>query len=124
MKQFGFLIVLLAILSACLNAESPHMQSVSSKTAKPGDVLDVSGVALDSANVEEVFLTDHKFDMKVKVLEQSEKKLKIRVPPFAKAGRVQFMILTGGESPKLLEQPIFLVIEEENTEISAVKQNQ
>lgn len=101
--------------------EAPQMNTISPRIAKPGDVLDITGVGLDPSQVDEVYLTDHKFDMKVKVLEQHAKMIKLRVPPFAKAGRMQLLVLTAGEEPKLLEQPLYVLIEEQKTEIGQVK---
>jgi len=100
--------------------EAPHMNAVSPKVAKPGDTLEVTGVGLDESKIEEVYLTDHKFDMRVKVLEQKDKLIKLRVPPFAKAGRMQLLVLTKGDDPKLLEQPVYVLIEEPKTEIGQV----
>ena len=68
------------------------------KIAKPGMVA-ISGVALGKNKIEEVFLTDHLFDMK------------IRIPPFAKAGRQQLLLLTTGEDQAYLEQPVYVLVE-------------
>src|SRR5271170_1344196 len=97
--------------------DSPQMNSLSAKTAKPGDVVDISGLGLGNKAVDEVYLTDHKFDMKVKLLEQDDKVIKFRVPPFAKPGRVQLLMLTKGDDPKLLEEPLYIMIEEATTEV-------
>jgi hypothetical protein len=96
---------------------------MSPKAAKPGEVLDITGVSLDASKIDEVFLTDHKFDMRVKVLEQNDKLIKFRVPPFAKPGRMQLLLLTKGEEPKLLEVPAYVVIEDSATEIGQVKKD-
>jgi hypothetical protein len=100
--------------------DSPQMTSISAKAAKPGDIVDISGLGLSSTAVDEVYLTDHKFDMKVKLLEQTDKVIKFRVPPFAKPGRVQLLMLTKGEEPKLLEEPVYIMIEEATTEVGQV----
>lgn len=104
--------------------QAPHMLSITPGVAKPGDILEVAGLGLDRNNVDEVYLTDHKFDMKVKVLDQQEKSIRFRVPPFAKAGRLQLLILTAGDAPKLLEQPLYVVIEESATEIGQAKKQE
>jgi hypothetical protein len=106
--------------------DAPQMNSISVKVAKPGDVVDIAGLGLSSKKVDELYLTDHKFDMKVKVVEQSENAIKFRVPPFAKPGRMQILVLTRsdeskGDDAKLLEQPLFLLIEEPSTEVVQVK---
>ena len=121
-------LVLVAILSAAScslfgSDDSPQMMSVSAKTVKPGDVLSIEGVGLDSKKIDEVYLTDQKFDMRVKVLEQQPTSMKIRVPPVAKPGRVQLLILTKGDEPALLEQPLYVVIEDAATEVGQVKES-
>jgi hypothetical protein len=113
-------------LLALASEPAPQMTDISQKTAKPGEVIIVSGLGLSPKNVDEIYLTDHKFDMRVKVLDQKDTTIQFRVPPFAKPGRVQLLFLTkakdvsGGE-PKLLEQPVFLLIEDPATEIAVAK---
>src|SRR6185295_18532624 len=84
----------------------------------------IRGANLTAAKVEEIYLTDHKFDMKVKVLEQKDDTVTIRVPPFAKPGRMQLMILVNnaaGDNPRLLEQPVYVMIEENTTVLAESK---
>jgi hypothetical protein len=100
---------------------APQMTDISQKTAKPGEIITVTGQGLNSKNIDEIYLTDHKFDMRVKVLEQKETTIRFRVPPFAKPGRTQLLFLTRGDEPKLLEQPVFLLIEDPETEIASAK---
>ncbi len=90
----------------------PQAERVEPRTAKVGTVLTISGRALNKEMVDEVFLTDHRFDMKVKVIEQTENFLKIRIPPFAKPGRLQVLLLTAGDKPAYLEQPLYVTVEE------------
>ncbi len=94
-----------------LFAEVPQVKGISVSSAKPGEAFEVTGVGLSADKVAEIYLTDQKFDLKVKILEQSDKIVKIRVPTFAKPGRVQLLLLTAGAEPKLLEEPVYLVIE-------------
>lgn len=98
-----------------------QMDTLSAKTAKPGDVLEISGVGLSNRNIDELYLTDHKFDMRVKVLEQKDRLIRFRVPPFAKPGRMQILVLTKDAEPKLLEQPLYVVIENPAAEVTQVK---
>ena len=90
---------------------APQTEKMEPRVAKPGTVIKVSGKALDRDHVDEVYLTDHRFDMKVKVLDQASDHLTIRVPPFAKPGRLQLLLLTAGNRPVYLEQPLFVQIE-------------
>ena len=122
MRSLMLVATLLSALSCFADGvdDAPQMNAISPKIAKPGDTLEVTGVGLDESKVDEVYLTDHKFDMRVKVLDQNDKLIKLRVPPFAKAGRMQLLVLTKGEEPKLLEQPVYVLIEEPKTEIGQV----
>lgn len=117
--------VLLLTLSSLAGDElAPQINTVTPRVVKPGDTVVVTGVSLGEDLVEEVFLSDHKFDMKVKVLEQSAKMIKFRVPPLSKPGRMQLLMLMKAEKddePKLLELPAYLLIEEVSTEITQVQ---
>jgi hypothetical protein len=103
---------------------APQISTVSPRVVKPGDTVVVTGVSLGEDRVDEVYLSDHKFDMKVKVLEQSAKMIKFRVPPLSKPGRMQLLMLMKSEKEddaKLLELPAYLLIEEPSTEITQVQ---
>ena len=99
---------------------STQASGVEPRVARPGQVLTITGTALNREKVQEVYLTDHRFDMKVKVLEQTEQSLKVRVPPFAKPGRQQLLVLTTGDNASYLEMPVYVVIEEEEVASVAV----
>ena len=102
----------------------PQVDTMTPRVARAGDTLVITGIALDESKVDELYLTDHKFDMRVKVLNQSATEIRMRVPPFAKPGRLQLLILTKAreaEDPKLLEQPVYVQIEEAPTEIGQIK---
>lgn len=90
---------------------APYMKAVEPETAKVGDVVKVVGEALDKNRVAEVYLTKGSTDLKVEIVEQQEEFIRIKVPAEAAAGRYQLMFLLAGPDPKLLEQPVFLVVE-------------
>jgi hypothetical protein len=117
--------LLLAVSCFAGDELAPQITSVAPKVVKPGDSVVVNGISLGEDRVDEVYLSDHKFDMKVKVLEQTSKTIKFRVPPFAKPGRMQLLMLMKAEKetddPKLLELPAYLLIEEVSTEIGQVQ---
>jgi hypothetical protein len=98
--------------AASLAAQVPVMHNVEPDSGKIGSVLRVHGVFLGKKNVDEVYLTDHTFDMKVKVLDQTDDYIEFRVPPFVKPGRLELLVKTTGKEPLLLEQPVYLTIEE------------
>ena len=117
--------VLLFALSAFAADElAPQISTVTPRVVKPGDTVVVTGVSLGEDLVEDVYLSDHKFDMKCKVLEQNAKMIKFRIPPVSKSGRMQLLMLMKAvkdEDPKLLEMPAYLLIEEVSTEITQVQ---
>ena len=90
---------------------TPMMRTVAPDTAKTGDILTVTGENLDKAKVAEVYLTDSKTELKVLIVEQTETTLKVKVPANAKPGRLRLMVLTSGNQPQYLEQPVTVVIE-------------
>jgi len=111
--RITFVLSLLCLAGAAtLPAQVPVMHKVQPDSAKIGSVLRVQGDFLGKAKVDEVYLTDHTFDMKVKVLDQSDSYIEFRVPPFVKPGRLQLLVKTTGKEPLLLEQPVYINIEE------------
>jgi hypothetical protein len=119
MRLFSTLAAALLVSTCSVFAgdEAPQVTGMSPKTAKAGEVLAVTGISLGSNKIDEVYLTDHKFDMRVKVVEQKADLIRFRIPPFAKPGRMQLLLLTKGENPMLLEQPAYVVIEDSATEV-------
>ena len=101
-----------AALVSSVSAQVPQMTSVSPGGGKIGSVLLVTGVHLDKSKVDEVYLSDHTLDMMVKVLEQSDGAIKFRVPPSVSPGRLQLVVKTAGKNPMILEQPVYITVEE------------
>jgi hypothetical protein len=110
------LTLVLSLLSlagaAALSAQVPVMQKVEPDSGNIGSVLRINGVFLGKTKVDEVYLTDHTFDMKVKVLDQTDDSIQFRIPPFVKPGRLQLLVRTAGKEPVLLEQPVYITVEE------------
>ena len=102
-----------AAITSVASAQVPQMISVSPGGGKVGEVLCATGVHLDKAKVEEVYLSDHTLDMMVKVLDQSDGSIKFRIPPSVKPGRLQLVVKTAGKNAMILEQPVYITVEEE-----------
>jgi hypothetical protein len=123
MRQLMRLVLSLSLLciglAASLSAQVPAMKKVEPESGKIGSVLQVHGVFLDKTRVDEVYLTDHTFDMKVKVLGQSDDVIEFRIPPSVKPGRLQLLVKTTGHEPVLLEQPVFVTVEEPKETLAA-----
>ena len=100
-------------LAGSVNAQVPQMSRVQPDCGKIGAVLRVSGVHLDKNKVDEVYLTDHTLDMMVKVLKQGDDFIEFRIPPSVKPGRLQLLVKTAGKQALLLEQPVYIKVEDE-----------
>jgi hypothetical protein len=109
--------------AASLVAQVPQMNKVVPDSGKTGSVLKIQGVFLGKTKVDEVYLSDHTFDMKVKVLEQTEDSIEFRIPPFAKPGRLQLVLKTAGNEPVILEQPVYITVEEPKQTLEATAAN-
>jgi hypothetical protein len=106
-------VVALLVLPPALVGQSCRIESVDPDSGKVGDTLGAIGEAIGKATVEELYLTDGTHDMKVVIVEQTDKLIKFKVPPDVKPGRYSLMIKTGGKTaPKLLEQPVKVTIVE------------
>jgi hypothetical protein len=117
------LLLLCGAGAALLSAQVPVMQKVSPDSGKTGSVLKIQGVYLDKTKVDEVYISDHTFDMKVKVLEQTDDSILFRIPPFAKPGRLQLVVKTKDKEPVILEQPVYITVEEPKETLQATATN-
>jgi hypothetical protein len=105
--------------AASLSAQVPLMNTVQPDNGKVGSVLRIHGAFLSKAKVDEVYLTDHTFDMKVKVLDQTDDFIEFRIPPSVKPGRLQLLVKTTGREPILLEQPVYITVQEPKETLEA-----
>jgi hypothetical protein len=87
------------------------MKIVEPGNGKAGDLLTVTGENLDKANVAKLYLTDGTHDIEVPMEEQVATSIKFKIPAKAK-GRLALMVLTRGKDPKLIEQPVKVMIDE------------
>ncbi len=106
-------------LPAQVSYEVPVMHKVQPDNGKIGSVLRVGGVFLGKTKVDEVYLTDHTFDMKCKVLLQGDDFIEFRIPPSVKPGRLQLLVKTTGREPQLPEQPVYVTVEEPKVTLEA-----
>ncbi len=110
------LLIALALPAGSLPpAAMPLISSIESNVCKAGDVLSVQGENLGRDSVAALYLTDGKLDLKVLMIEQTANSIKFRVPPEVKPGRFALMVLTKESDPRLIEQPIRLVVEPPTT---------
>ena len=115
MRKSSLLFVLLFALTVPghLNAQStmPQMQTVAPASGRTGDVLTVTGENLGAEMVAALYLTDGKEDVRVQIVEQAATAIKFKIPSSAKTGRFALMVLTHGKDPKLIEEPVKVVVE-------------
>ncbi len=105
------LIATVAPTPAAAQAAFPKLNEVTPDTGKVGDVLTVAGENLEASTVKALFLTDGKTDYKTEITEQTATTIKFKIPADVKPGRFSLMILTAGNDPKLIEQPVKVTVE-------------
>ncbi len=99
-------VVAFLVLAPSVVGQSCRIDSVDPGAGKIGDLIGAAGDSIGKTFVAELFLTDGTNDVKVVIVEQSDKLIKFKVPAKMKPGRYNLMILTPGATPKLLEQPV------------------
>lgn len=125
MKRSVFLLLVLGLaLPVLLLAASgvPTMRSVDKDEAMRGDIVVVTGQNLGNTSVAELYLTNGKDDFKVDIREQSSVALKFVIGRDVRFGRYSLMILTSGETPMFIEQPVKINIVEQYTPKPEVEQ--
>ena len=113
MTRFVVLSLSLALgLAGIASAQVPQMKQAVPNRGAIGAEVRVTGMYLDKSKVAEVYLTDQTLDLMVKVLDQTGDSIKFRIPPSVKPGRLQLLVKTAGKDAKLLEQPLYITVEE------------
>src|SRR5215831_18269429 len=97
----------LKLLGGDLGGFVTVMQQVIPGEARSGDVVTVTGYALDDKHVMAVYLTNGDNDFRVEILDQSNVALRFKVPAKIPSGVMRLAILVNGRSD-ILEQPVFL----------------
>jgi hypothetical protein len=98
------------LFQATLRAQSTRIVRLDKLTAKVGDVVTATGQDMDKANVDTLYLTDGSKDIKVDMMEQTDKEIKFKVPEEAKSHRWALMVHTT-KSDQLVEEPVKVTIE-------------
>ena len=111
-SSLAILFFLAASLAASAQPAMPRLTGVDPDSGKAGDVITAAGEHLDKAVVAKLYLTDGKNDVPVEITDQTATAIKFKIPAKAAPGRLTLMFLTTGKEPKLIEQPVKLVVEE------------
>jgi hypothetical protein len=116
-RSLNLLLALALVFPALVLAASgvPMMRTLDKDEVVRGDTVVVSGENLGKANIAELYLTDGKNDVKVSITEQSSTAIKFVVGKNVTLGRYSLMILTAGEQPMFIEQPVKINVVEQYT---------
>ncbi len=93
------------------NAPTPVMKSAQPAEVKAGGTFEVEGEYLGKANISEVYLTAGGHDIKISIVTQAEKKMKLKLPGSVAAGKYVLMVLTNRPVPNFIEQPVSIKVE-------------
>ncbi len=114
MKRYVILVAIaaVALFPALLLADSafPFMSTVNHSAVNPGQSLIITGTNLDAENVASVFLTNGAEDCELVINSQTKTAIAVTIPRGTKIGRFALMILTRGETPRLIEEPVKVTV--------------
>jgi hypothetical protein len=113
--RFPILVIALAgllLFAVRARAQPSHITSVDPRTVKVGAVVNANGEGIGPAILDELYLTNTEQDVKVEIINQTEKLITFKVPVGMKQGRWALMIhLKAGNGTKFFEQPIKVTVE-------------
>ena len=101
-------VLLLAVAAVGLGAS--RVTSVEPTMATPGGQAVAAGDGLAKGMVVKLFLTADGKDIELEMIEQSTESIEFAIPADVQLGRYRLMIQTGGTTPALMEQPVFLEV--------------
>ena len=112
MLKMNLTLIALTALALAFPLRAQVLQRVNPGNGQIGTVLRAYGLDLGKQKIDSVYLSDQTFDMMVKVLNQTDQFIEFRIPPSVKPGRFQLILKTTGKEPVLLEQPVYVRVEE------------
>ncbi|MCU0227796.1 MAG: hypothetical protein MUF01_09160 [Bryobacterales bacterium] len=104
-------LVCLTALGA-LSQTTPVLRSLDKQEALRGDKVTVTGQHLSKAQVAGLYLTKGNEDIELTVEEQTDTTIRFAVGKDLPFGRYGLLVLTAGESPMYIEQPVKLNVVE------------
>jgi hypothetical protein len=90
---------------------TPVVKVLAPSPAKAGDELIATGQHLGKDFVSAVYLTKGEDIVPLEVKSQAENSIRVKLPDTLKPGRFGFMVLTSGDVPRYIDEPVFLNIE-------------
>jgi hypothetical protein len=107
------LLCLAAAVSLAIWAQGApsRISSVEPAHALVSEELVITGTNLSKAAVSDLFLTLRDDDFPLQILEQTDTNIRCRMPGDLKPGRFSLTILTSGDAPAMIEQPVKVHVE-------------
>jgi hypothetical protein len=90
---------------------TPLVRTLAPTPARPGSELVATGQNLGKDFVASVYLTQGENTYQLEVTSQTPETIKAKVPADLKPGRFGLMVLTRGEVPRDIDEPVFVNIE-------------
>jgi len=112
MLKMNLTLASLAALALASALPGQELERVRPDSGSVGTVLRAYGKNLGKQTIDSVYLSDQTLDMMVKVLNQTDQFIEFRIPPSVKPGKLQLVLKTAGKQPFLLEQPVYVKVEE------------
>ena len=90
---------------------TPLVRTLAPSPAKPGDALVATGQNLGKEFVASAYLTLGENTYQLEITSQTPDTIKAKIPANLKPGRFGLMILSRGEVPRYIDEPVFVTIE-------------
>jgi hypothetical protein len=90
---------------------TPLVRTLAPSPAKPGAILAATGQNLGKEFVASAYLTQGENTYQLEITSQTTDSIKAKIPADLKPGHFGLMILTCGEVPRYIDEPVFLNIE-------------
>ena len=90
---------------------TPVMKAALPTDIKAGGTVEVEGEYLGKKHIAEAYLTAGGKDLKLSIVTQDDKKMKLKVPGSVPAGKYFLMVLTNRPIPNFIEQPLSIKVE-------------
>jgi hypothetical protein len=109
------LLITTFVLSAAVADEpvrpTPLVRTLAPSPAKPGSELVAAGQNLGKEFVASAYLTQGENTFELEITSQTPQSIKAKIPANLKPGRFGLMVLTRGEVPRYIDEPVFVNIE-------------
>jgi hypothetical protein len=109
------LLITTFVLSAAVTDEpvrpTPLVRTLTPTPVKPGGNVIATGQNLGKEFVSSVYLTLGEDTYKLEITSQTADTIKAKLPATLKTGHFGLMVLTRGEVPRYIDEPVFINIE-------------